>query len=107
MSITEHYISRRPAWAETVAMGPDTIDYTWTAPTVADVIEPPDGELIPVEVQLFREDAFSVGDNGVLLDEGPERVFVLDARLDLQNARKLATAILECCDRYDSTDDTQ
>ncbi len=36
-----------------------------------------------------------------MLDQGPERIFLIDANFDVDNARKLAAAILECCDRID------
>ncbi len=39
--------------------------------------------------------------HGVLLSQGPERIFLLDENFDVENARKLAAAILECCDRLD------
>ena len=44
--------------------------------------------------RVFAED-------GVVLDEGPDRVVLDDIKLDVPNARKLAAAILECCDRIE------
>ncbi len=43
-----------------------------------------------------------VNDEGVVLDQGPERIFLIDANFDVENARKLAVAILESCDRIES-----
>ncbi|GAA3172689.1 hypothetical protein GCM10010531_27750 [Blastococcus jejuensis] len=96
------YISRRPAWADRVTIGSEAIDYAWTAPTWPESIEP-DGETCPVEVIITREDMLYVNDEGVVLDPGPERIFLLDTNLDVENARLLAQAILECCDRINST----
>ncbi len=93
-------ISQRPAWADNVAIGEDAIDYTWTAPTVPQSIDQ-DGDLCPVRVDITREDMLYVNDEGVVLDPGLERIFLIDATFDVENARKLAAAILECCDRLD------
>ncbi len=87
-------ISRRPAWADRVAIGEEAIDYTWTAPTVPKSINR-DGELCPVRVDITREDLLYVNDEGVVLDQGPERIFLIDASFDVENARKLAAAITE------------
>ncbi len=103
MTTTENraaYISRRPAWADRVTIGAEAIDYAWTAPTVPQSIEQ-GGELCPAPVDITREDMLYVNDVGVVLDEGPERIFLLDENFDVENARKLAAAILECCDRID------
>lgn len=100
---TSPIISRRPRWAEVVNIGPETIDYTWTAPTSPVCIER-QGEFSVVPVELTREDALYVNDEGVGLDQGPERIFLLDESFDVDNARKLAAAILECCDRIEGAE---
>ncbi len=96
------YISRRPAWADRVTIGAEAIDYAWTAPTVPQSIEP-GGELCAAPVDITREDMLYVNDVGVVLDQGPERIFLIDTNLDVANARLLAAAILECCDRLESS----
>lgn len=96
------YISRRPAWADRVTIGSEAIDYSWTAPTVPGVIET-DGGTYPVQVMITREDMLYVNEEGVVLDPGPERIFLVDATFTIENARKLAAAIVECCDRINST----
>lgn len=96
-------ISRFPSWSENVNIDAEAIDYTWTAPTVPESIEP-DGERCPARVDLTREDMFYVALDGVVLDQGPERIFVLDTNFDIVNARRLAAAILECCDRIENAD---
>ncbi len=83
------YISRRPAWADRVTIGAEAIDYAWTAPTVPQNIER-DGELCSAPVDITREDLLYVNDEGVVLDQGPERIFLLDTNLDVENARRLA-----------------
>ena len=105
---TASIISRRPPWAERVAIGPEAIDYTWTAPTVPASLEfTVDGDIGPcgAPVDITRQDRFHVTEVGVALDEGPERIFLLDTTLDVKNARKLAAAILECCDRIEQAAD--
>ncbi len=103
MSTTENraaYISRRPTWADEVRISQEAIDYTWSAPTVPDCIDPT-GETCPIRVEITREDMLYINHAGVALDPGPERIFLIDANFDVENARKLAAAILECCDRLD------
>lgn len=96
------YISRRPTWAEHAETGDGAIEYAWTAPTVAQSIDR-DGEMCVAPVMITRYDMLYVNDEGVVLDPGPERIFLLDTNLDVENARKLAAAIVECCDRINST----
>lgn len=98
------YISRRPAWADHVRIDGEAVDYTWTAPTVAEAIDS-DGEIGPALVDLTREDALYVNDVGVVLDPGVDRIFLLDTNFDVENARKLAIAINEACNRLQSAED--
>jgi hypothetical protein len=93
-------ISRYPAWAERVDIGPEAIDYAWTAPTVPESIER-DGRYYPATVEITREDLFDVTDEGVVLDQGPERIFLCDSNFDLPNARLLIEALAEACDRIE------
>jgi hypothetical protein len=95
-----HLISRYPAWAERVDIGPEAIDYAWTAPTVPQSVER-DGRYCPATVEITREDLFDVTDEGVVLDQGPERIFLCDSNFDLPNARRLIEALTEACDRLD------
>jgi len=108
MTTTENatYISHRPAWAGNVTISEEAIDYTWTAPTVPESIEP-DGDRYPAPVMLTRDDMLYVNDTGVVVDPGEERIFLLDGTFDVVNARKLATAIRECCDRIVGTASTE
>lgn len=99
---TAPIISRRPAWADDVRISQEAIDYTWSAPTVPIAIEP-DGSLCRALVDLVREDVLMVNSDGVAVDPGEERIFLLDTNFDLPNARLLAAAILECCNRLDTT----
>ena len=92
----------RPAWADETQLEASTIDYTWTAPTVAEGIEPDGGEFVPIRVELNQPNDLRVTEKGVILDPGVTRVFLLDTRFDSANARLLAQAIVECCDRLDA-----
>lgn len=94
-------ISRRPVWADEVRIEAEAISYWWTAPTQAISIEP-NGDECSTLVELVREDMLYVNSDGVVIDPGPERIFLLDTNLDVENARKLAAAILECCHRIDA-----
>lgn len=95
-------ISRRPSWADEVTIGGEAIDYRWTAPTIPESIEPY-GDRCPAHVMVTREDMLYVNDEGVVLDQGPDRIFLIDANFDVKNARLLAAAIIECCDRIDAS----
>ena len=101
---TSPYISRRPAWAEHIEINAEAIDYTWAAMTVPQSIDH-NGEMWIAPVQITREDTLYVNDEGVVLDQGPERIFLLDGKFDVENARKLAEAIFECCDRLEALND--
>jgi hypothetical protein len=94
------YISRRPTWADEVRISQEAIDYTWRTPTVPECIEP-SGEACPIRVEVTREDMLYVNDTGVVVDPGAERIFLLYAHFDVENARKLAAALTEACDRLD------
>ncbi len=101
---TAPIISRQPSWATETRIDPEVIVHWWTAPTIAQSIES-DGEFAPVTVEAVREDMLYVNGHGVVLDPGPERIFLIDSNFDIENARKLAAAILECCDRIDGASD--
>jgi hypothetical protein len=94
------YISRRPEWATTTRIESEAITHSFTAPTVASTIEP-DGRAVRAPVEMYREDSLLAYPAGIALDVGPERVMVLDEVLDLENARLLAQAILQCCNRHE------
>lgn len=104
---TMPYISRRPAWADETRIEADSIVHGWTAPTVACVLNPGHEEVgtSPAPVEIYRYDDMLVFPNGdVTIEEGPWRIMVLDETFeDTQEARKLAAAILECCDRIEAT----
>ncbi len=97
---TAPIISRQPSWATETRIDPDAIVHWWTAPTIAQSIER-DGAFAPAAVEAVREDMLYVNGHGVVLDPGPERIFLLDTDFDAANARLLAAAIVECCDRVD------
>ena len=95
-------ISPRPAWADSTTIALDgAVVHNWTAPTVAEGIQP-DGEFVPVRPELDQPNDLRVTDRGVILDPGEARVFLFDIRFDVANARLLAQAIVECCDRLDA-----
>ena len=95
-------ISPRPAWADRTELHPDSIVHAWTAPTVAEGIEP-GGDFVLIHVEVLQIDSLDVTDDGVVLDPGPGRIFLLDTGIaDTANARRLAAALLECCDRIDA-----
>jgi hypothetical protein len=96
-------INRRPAWAGQTRIEPEAIVHSWMSPTVVKTIEH-DGELYIAPVELVREDMLYVNDQGVVLDPGPDRIFLLDTNLDVANARRLAAAIVECCDRIEAAE---
>jgi hypothetical protein len=99
-------ISRRPTWAGETRIEPDCIVHSWTAPTVAMVSESAEETLSRAPVELYREDSLLVYPDGVALDPGPWRIFLLDTLIeDTVNARRLATALLECCDRIEQASD--
>ena len=50
----------------------------------------------------MREDDVYVDGEGAVLDARVERIFVVETWFDAVNARKLAGAILEACDRLDA-----
>lgn len=96
------YISRRPSWADRTTMGAEVITYTWTAPTVAECLGETDLVPYPVKVEVIQEEDLYVNQDGVVLDRGPMRIIVSDLSIDdTVNGRKLAAALIECCDRID------
>lgn len=96
---TAAYISRRPAWAATTRVDSEAIIHTWTSGVDVEDIDEETGSRGPVGVELFQVDTLHVDDEGVVLDPGEPRIFLLDSWFDIDNARKLATALRECCDR--------
>lgn len=104
------YISRRPAWADEVLMDESAITYCWTAPTEAvddpesDAVRKIAGEPCKAPVQITQEHYLDEDDQGIRITPGRSRIFLLDTNFDVENARKLAAAILECCDRLDVTE---
>jgi hypothetical protein len=98
---TAAYISRRPAWAARTRVDSDSIIHTWASGVEVEDIDEETGSPGPVGVEIFQVDTLHVDDEGVVLDPGEPRIFVLDSWFDIDNARKLATALHECCDRYE------
>lgn len=98
---TAAYISRRPAWAARTRVDSESIIHTWASGVTVDDVDEETGSPRPVGVELFQVDTLHVDDEGVVLDPGEPRIFLLDHWFDMDNARTLATAVLECCDRYE------
>jgi hypothetical protein len=99
------YISRRPAWADETDIDSEAIVHRWTAPTVAEAPDADIGEAFPIPVEIMQVDDLIVMGGGVTLHPGETTIFVLDTNIrDTVNARKLAAAILECCDRIEASD---
>jgi hypothetical protein len=95
------YISRRPAWAARTRVDADSIIHTWASGVEVDDMDEETGSPGRVDVEIFQVDTLHVDDEGVVLAPGEPRIFVLDTWFDIDNARKLAMALNECCDRYE------
>ena len=97
-------ISRRPTWADQTEVDAEAIIHRWEARTEAfgdpDLEDEPS---YPIRVEILQFDDLRVHDVGVAIAPGRPVIFLLDTNLDTANGRKLAAAILECCDRLDAS----
>lgn len=111
MTSTENattYISRRPSWATETRLEPEGVMHIWEAPTVAMGADTNlDGVDYPVKVELLRDDAIlSNADGDVWIDPGRTVLFLADINITSPaEGRKLAQAITEACDRWESATD--
>ena len=102
------YISRRPSWADETRIESEGVLHMWKAPTIATGADVNlDGVEHPISVELMRDDALLSNSEGVYVDPGTT-VLVVDGTINIrspQEGRRLAQAISEACDRWESAAD--
>jgi hypothetical protein len=99
----------RPTWAtnseithSSITAGDTVVHHSWSSPSVGQVWS--SGERGPAEVEIVQADVLQSTDAGIVA--ATESVIIhlswVDAQFDNTiEARKMAAAILECCDRLD------
>ena len=102
-----------PAWAEDSRLFPDTDDlhgvaHSWTSPRLAEVIVPGEPGRVRVSAEIYQRDDLELSAAGVWLTRGLPYIFLhpLDVSFDVEQARLLAAALIECCDRIDGAQAT-